>query len=317
MLVRLPSLNGLRAFETAARHGSCARAAAELRVTKAAVSHRIRRLEEQLGVPLFARRAHGLVLTPEGKAYLPDVRAAFASLRAATDELLRPQKGRTLMVSVTPTLAAKWLVPRLSAFYAAHPGIEVRIHTNMRMVDFASESIDMAIRYGPGVWPGLRSDRLQMTDEVFPVCSPALLNGPLPLRTPADLASHTLLYVAYQRPEWELWLASAGVSTEVARDLMRRGRAFDVAYMALQAAIEGQGVALGYAPYVESDVVAGRLVTPFNLSLPSTVGFDAYLVCPESIGAGTWRSARSANGCWPTPGRRPLQRQHQQDVHPA
>jgi LysR family transcriptional regulator, glycine cleavage system transcriptional activator len=281
--VPLPSLNGLCAFEAAARHGSFVRAAAELRVTKSALRHRIRRLEEQLGVPLFARQTQGLVLTPAGQAYLPDVRSAFASLRTATVELLRPPQARVLTVSATPTLAAKWLVPRLGAFHAAHPGIQVRINTSMRMVDFAREGIDMAIRYGRGIWPGLRADRLPMTEDVFPVCSPALLRGARPLRAPADLASHTLLYVDYERLEWQLWLDAACVPAEVARDLMRRGLTFDVAYMALEAASDGLGVALGYAPYVGADIAAGRLVAPFDLSLPCSVGFDAYLVSPERM----------------------------------
>jgi LysR family glycine cleavage system transcriptional activator len=279
----LPSLNGLYAFEAVARHGSFARAAAELCMTRAALGHRIRRLEEQLGVALFARRARGLMLTPEGAAYLPDVRAAFTTLHTATDELLCRQRGRIVTVSVTPTLAAKWLVPRLPAFYATHPGIEVRISTSMRMVDFAREGIDMAIRYGLGVWPGLRSDRLLMTDVVSPVCSPELLRGARPLCAPADLASHTLLTIDYQRIEWQLWLNTAGIPQEVVRDLMWRGLTFDVAYMALEAAIDGLGVALGYAPYVEADIAAGRLVAPFDLSLPCSVGFDAYLVCPERV----------------------------------
>jgi LysR family glycine cleavage system transcriptional activator len=281
MTVRLPSLNGLCAFEAAARHGSFVRAAADLRVTKAALSHRIRRLEEQLGATLFIRRTHGLALTPAGAAYLPEVRAAFAALRIATDDLLRSRGGRVLLVSVTPTLAAKWLVPRLPAFYGTHPGIEVRINTSMHMVDFARESVDMAIRYGLGIWPGLRSDRLRMTDNVFPVCSPALLSGAL--RTPADLAAHSLLSVDYQRDEWRHWLDTAGIAPAVAQDLLRRALTFDVAYMALEAAIDGQGVALGYAPYVEADLAAGRLVAPFNLTLPCTVGFDAYLVCPQRV----------------------------------
>jgi LysR family glycine cleavage system transcriptional activator len=283
MPVHLPSLNGLCAFEAAARHGSFARAAADLHVTKSAVSHRIRRLEEQLGVPLFTRRTRGLVLTPEGQAYLPDVRAAFANLRAATVDLLRPQRGHILKVSATPTLAAKWLVPRLAGFNAEHPGIDVRINTSMRLVDFAREGMDMAIRYGRGVWPGLRTDRLPMTDEFFPVCSPALLRGPVPLRAPGDLASHTLLYVDYERIEWRLWLDAAGVLPEVTRNLTRRGLTFDDAYMALQAAVGGLGVALGYGPYVEADIAAGRLVAPFDVSLPSSAGFDAYVVCPEAM----------------------------------
>jgi LysR family glycine cleavage system transcriptional activator len=283
MSVRLPSLNGLYAFEAAARHGSVAGAAAELRVTRSAASHRIRRLEEQLGMLLFSRRARGLVLTTEGRSYLPDVRAAFAGLHAATDALRRRQAGRALMLSVTPTLASKWLVPRLAEFYAAHSGIELRISTSMRMIDFAAEGIDMAIRYGSGAWPGLRSDRLPMSDEFFPVCSPGLLRGGRAPRTVADLAAYRLLYVDYQRVEWELWLEAAGASPGAAYEMVRRGLTFDVAYMALEAAIDGLGVALGYAPYVAADIAAGRLIAPFDLSLPSTVGPDAYLVCPQRV----------------------------------
>jgi LysR family transcriptional regulator, glycine cleavage system transcriptional activator len=270
MPVPLPSLNGLRAFEAVARQGSFARAAAELRVTKSAVGHRIRRLEQQLGVSLFTRQP--LTLTTQGAAYLPDVRAAFTNLRAATDDLLRPRRPCVLRVSTTPTLAAKWLVPRLASFHAEHPGIEVRIETTMELVDFAREGVDLGIRSGRGVWPGLRADRLVMTDDFFPVCSPALL-----LRWPEELVSHTLLYVDYERIEWQLWLNAAGVACDASRALT-----FDVAYMALQAAIDGLGVALGYAPYVEADIAAGRLVAPFDVSMPSPAGFDAYVVCPEA-----------------------------------
>jgi LysR family glycine cleavage system transcriptional activator len=201
--VRLPSLNGLCAFEAAARHLSFAGAAAELGVTRTAVSHQIRRLEEQLDVRLFVRLTASLALSKAGEAYLPDVRAAFDRLRVASRRLqVRPRQGRVLTVSTTPTLAAKWLVPRLPAFNAAFPDIEVRIGATMRLVDFAREPVDVAIRYGCGDWPGLRSDRLAMTDAFFPVCSPTLMRGTVPLRTPSDLAVHTLLYVEHERYEW-------------------------------------------------------------------------------------------------------------------
>ncbi len=195
--------------------------------------------------------------------------------------LLRGHGARVLNVSATPTLAAKWLIPRLPAFYAEHPGIAVRINTSMRFVDFAREPIDVAIRYGDGPWPGLRADRLHVADDVFPVCSPALLDSPRPLRSPADLAHHRLLYVDYDRRQWQDWLDAAGVARHTGRELVRRGLTFDVAYMAIEAAIDGLGVALGYAPFVASDISAGRLVAPFSLSLPSSVGPDAYLVSPE------------------------------------
>jgi len=250
-------------------------------LTKAAVSHRIRRLEQQLGRSLFERTASGLVLTPAGTSYLPDVIGAFRSLQAATDHLLRGRSVRVLNVSATPTLAAKWLIPQLPAFYATHPGIVVRINTSMRFVDFSREPIDVAIRYGEGPWPGLRADRLCVADDMFPVCSPALLAGPRPLRSPADLAAYTLLYVDYDRVQWLDWLGAAAIAPSTSRELVRRGLVFDVAYMAIEAAIDGLGVALGYAPFVEADIAAGRLVAPFKLSLPSSVGPDAYLVAPE------------------------------------
>jgi LysR family transcriptional regulator, glycine cleavage system transcriptional activator len=274
----LPSLNGLCAFEAVARHGSVARAAAELGLTKAAVSHRVRRLEQQLGLRLFMRTSRGLRLTAVGRTYAPEVTRAFENLRVATDDLVQRRRKRILNISATPTLAAKWLIPRLPAFYAAHPDLAVRINVSMRFADFAREPIDVAIRYGAGRWPGLRADRLQVADHVFPICSPALLNG---LRSPADLAHHTLLYVDYDRVQWQNWLNAAGVAPETGRELVRRGQSFDVAFMAIEAAIDGLGVALGYAPFVQADIAAGRLVAPFNLSLPSSVGPDAYVVSPE------------------------------------
>jgi LysR family glycine cleavage system transcriptional activator len=277
----LPSLNGLSAFEATARHRGVARAAAELGLTRQAVSHRIRRLEQQLGFALFARTARGVTLTAAGSTYAPEVRKAFESLRGATDNLLGGRSARVLTVSVTPTLAAKWLIPRLPTFYAAHPGIAVRISTSMQFIDFAREPIDAAIRYGEGRWPGLRSDRLLVPDDIFPVCSPGLPEGAPPLRSPADLAHHTLLFVDYDRVQWQDWLSAAGVPPETGRALVQRGQAFDVAYMAIEAAIDGLGVALGYAPFVQADIAAGRLVAPFSLSLPSSVGPDAYLVSPE------------------------------------
>jgi len=275
MTFRLPSLNGLRAFEAAARHLSFTRAAAELNVTQTAISHQIRRLEEQLGLRLFVRRQRALLLTPDAQEYLPAVRAAFADLRLATDRLLRADKDRLLTVSCLPSLAAKWLVPRLAAFQDAHPDIEVRIATATRMVDFRRDEVDLAIRYGKGRWPGLRADWL-MAEDVFPVCSPALLAGDRPLRRPEDLVSHTLLHVNLYPEEWLLWLTAAGLPTSIATG---PGLTFDLGLMALQAAIDGLGVALGRTPFVEADIAAGRLVVPFDVVLPSEAGF--YVVTPE------------------------------------
>jgi LysR family transcriptional regulator, glycine cleavage system transcriptional activator len=275
MATALPSLNGLRAFEAAARHLSFTRAAAELNVTQTAISHQIRRLEEQLGIRLFLRRNRALLLTREAEGYLPAVRAAFEDLRRATERLRRPEREGLLTVSTTASLAAKWLVTRAAAFQEAHPGIEVRITTSSHLVDFRREEVDMAVRYGRGNWPGLRAQWL-MAEELFPVCSPSLLNGAKPLRRPEDLVHHTLLHATVSREDWQLWLTAAGLPGSIAS---RRGLTFDQSFMAIQAAVDGHGIAMGRTRFVEADVAAGRLVVPFDVVLPADAGF--YIVAPE------------------------------------
>src|SRR3954465_70481 len=193
MTARLPSLNGLRAFEAAARHLSFTNAASELNVTQTAISHQIKRLEDELGIRLFVRQNRALALTAEAKEYLPRVRAAFNDLRLATDRLLRKDNDHVLTVSTLASLAAKWLLPRLTDFQEHHPGIDVRIPTSTSLVDFQRDNVDAAIRYGRGQWPGGRRAWV-MRDELFPVCSPSLLRGDKPLRTPHDLNEHVLLH---------------------------------------------------------------------------------------------------------------------------
>src|SRR6195256_3305531 len=212
MTARLPSLNGLRAFEAAARHLSFTVAASELNVTQTAISHQIRRLEQELGIRLFVRQNRALALTPEARDYLPGVRAAFNDLRHATDRVLRKDNDHVLTVSTLAALAGKGLRPRLSAFQEAHPGIDVHITTSTSLVDFKSGDVDAAIRYGRGHWPGFRTHWL-MAGELFPVCSPALLTGDKPLRCPQDLANRTLLHTSggYD-DDWRLWLTAAGVA---------------------------------------------------------------------------------------------------------
>jgi LysR family transcriptional regulator, glycine cleavage system transcriptional activator len=275
MPVTLPSLNGLRAFESAARHLSFTRAATELNVTQTAISHQIRRLEEQLGITLFERRTRELRLTREAAAYLPSVQNAFEELRQATARLQRPSRDALLTVSTMASLAAKWLVTRVAAFQDANPGIEVRITTSPHLVDFRREEVDMAVRYGRGSWPGLRA-RWLMAEDIFPVCSPALLQGENPLRRPADLAHHTLLHASASREDWQVWLTAAGLPSSIAA---RRGLSFDQSFMVVQAAVDGLGVALGRSRFVEADIAAGRLVVPFDLVLPADAGF--YIVAPE------------------------------------
>jgi LysR family transcriptional regulator, glycine cleavage system transcriptional activator len=276
MTSRLPSLNGLRAFEAAARHLSFTNAATELNVTQTAISHQIRRLEEELGIRLFVRQNRALALTPQAKDYLPGVRAAFNDLRLATDRLLRKDNDHVLTVSTLASLAAKWLLPRLSSFQEAHPGIDVRITTSTALVDFRSGDVDAAIRYGRGHWPGVRADWLT-ADELFPVCSPALLTGNRPLRSPQDLADHTLLHSSggYD-DDWRLWLTAAGLPTDISK---QPGLTFDLILVTVQAAIDGIGVAMGRTSYVEGDIAKGRLVVPFQITLPTDAGF--YLVSPE------------------------------------
>jgi LysR family glycine cleavage system transcriptional activator len=277
MTARLPSLNGLRAFEAAARHLSFTNAASELNVTQTAISHQIRRLEEELGTRLFVRQNRALALTPEAKNYLPGVRAAFNDLKLATDRLLRRDNDHVLTVSTLASLAAKWLLPRLSSFQEARPGIDVRITTSTALVDFKSGDVDAAIRYGRGHWPGLRSDWLT-ADQLFPVCSPALLTGDKPLRRPEDLAQWTLLHSSggYD-DDWRLWLTAAGLPANISK---QPGLTFDLILMTVQAAIDGIGVAIGRTSYVEADIAKGRLVVPFDITLPADAGF--YLVSPEA-----------------------------------
>ena len=277
MSSRLPSLNGLRAFEAAARHLSFTNAATELNVTQTAISHQIRRLEEELGVRLFVRQNRSLTLTAEAREYLPGIRAAFNDLRLATDRLKRKDNDHVLTVSTLASLAAKWLLPRLSNFQQTHPGIDVRITTSTSLVDFRRDDVDAAIRYGRGNWPGVRADWL-MADELFPVCSPALLNGDKALRCPEDLANHTLLHSSggYD-DDWRLWLTAAGLASNISK---QPGLSFDLILMTVQAAIDGIGIAMGRTSYVQEDIAKGRLVVPFKITLPSDAGF--YLVSPEA-----------------------------------
>ncbi|WP_236182588.1 transcriptional regulator GcvA [Pseudomonas sputi] len=276
MLPRLPSLNGLRAFECAARHMSFTRAAEELNVTQTAISHQIRRLEDELGVRLFMRLKDGLALTEEGHAYLPGIRSAFLELRYSTEKLLESSNNSVLTISTLVSVASKWLLPRLPSFREAHPQIDVRISASTERVDFRKGGIDAAIRYGDGNWPGLRADWL-MSDEIFPVCSPRLLTGDKPLNTPVDLAHHPLLQVSgVTANDWNDWLHAAGQPPLTAKGPRLT---FDLAMMAVQAAIDGQGVCIGRSTYVDDDLRAGRLVAPFDLRLKSASGF--YLVTPH------------------------------------
>jgi LysR family glycine cleavage system transcriptional activator len=239
---RLPPLNALRAFEAAARHLSFTRAAAELHVTQAAISQ--------------------------------EVCAAFDRLAAATERLQRQDASGIVNASVLPSFLAKWLLPRLGRFREAHPEIDLRLSSSQELVDFARDNFDVGIRAGHGRYPGLRVD-LIMRDTIIPVCSPALLEGPRPLREPADLRYHTLLHDE-PRDLWQLWFKLVGIT-----DIDPwRGPGFTDSGMLIQAAIEGQGVALAHATLAARDLAEGRLVRPFSQGLPNEYAY--WLVCPEA-----------------------------------
>lgn len=277
MARRLPSLNALKAFEAAARHGSFTSAADELHVTQGAVSHQVKALELELGLKLFNRERQRLVITEAGRSYLDVVRDAFDRLSFGTERLLQRQSAGVLTVSVSPNFASKWLVHRLGRFAAAHPGIDLRISAALQHVDFAREDIDMAIRHGDGQWPGLHVTRL-CVEELFPVCSPALLRGRRALRAPRDLKHHTLLHVDDRR-DWRHWLAQAGVAEIDSAP----GLVLNQASIAIDAAIDGQGVALARTALATWDMLAGRLVRPFKLALK--VPYAYWIVGPKSTAA--------------------------------
>ncbi len=271
---RLPPLNALKAFEAAARHESFTRAAEELCVTQGAVSHQVKALEAELGMKLFNRERQRLAITDAGRAYLVVVRDAFDRIASGTERLLQRQSGGALTVSTSPNFAAKWLVHRMGRFAEAHPEIDLRVSASLQHVDFAREDIDLAIRHGDGTAPGLHVTRL-CVEQLFPVCSPKLLGGRGPLRTPAELGRFQLLHVN-DRQGWSQWLDFAGV-TGVDPS---RGPVLNQASMAIDAAVDGQGVALARTALAAWDLIGGRLVRPFAMAMP--VAFAYWIVCPRA-----------------------------------
>jgi LysR family glycine cleavage system transcriptional activator len=263
---RLPFLNGLRAFEAAARSGSFAAAADELSVTPAAVSRMVRLLEERLGVALFQRKANRLALTPAGRAYQGGLTQIFDALANLTNQVTALASPYVLTVGVGPTFAIRWLIPRLASFRKLQPDIDVRITTGGAAAPFADDWT-CGIKLGHGDWPDLVSEPLFAADLV-PVCSPALAAG---LKQPTDLQGATLLQVAHAPDDWPRWLKAAGVQ----RTASTRPQ-FEFYGQALQAAADGLGIAMGIRPYIDDDLAAGRLVASFALSVPK--GESWYLV---------------------------------------
>lgn len=281
MSTRLPSLNALRAFEAAGRHLSFSKAAEELHVTPAAVGHQVKALEQDLGVVLFDRLNRALQLTPAGQSLLPGVSDVFYRLTEVVQTFRRRDASRPLTVSMPPSFGASWVIPRLERFRERHPDIDVRLDADNRIVDLIHDDVDVGLRYGLGDYPGMRVDSL-LSEEVFPVCSPRLLEGEHPLRELEDLRRHTLLHVdGFVQddywPDWDMWLRSAGMS-----DLeVRRSLRFSQTTLALQAAVAGQGVALGSRVLAGNELAQGRLVRPFAHG--TRMSFAYYMVCPEAL----------------------------------
>jgi len=287
---RLPALNALRAFEAAARHLSFVQAARELHVTPAAISHQVKALEEDLAVKLFRRQARGLELTSAGRVCLPKLREGFDRLAEAVAQIRASDAPGTLAISSAPTFATKWLAPRLHRFVTAYPNLDVRINASTRLIDATRndaasgeaqsgspmEDADVAIRFGAGRYPEYRVDKL-FPVSVTPLCSPRLLAGGQALREPADLRHHVLIHDNIQsddsRPLWQVWLEAAGIEGVDTT----RGLRFNHAVLALEAAADGLGVALGMPQIAALDLAAGRLVAPFALRLPIASAY--YLLC--------------------------------------
>ena len=278
---RLPPLNALRAFESAARHLNFSRAADELSVTPGAVSQQIQNLEDYVGVALFKRTPKGLLLTDPAQTALPALREAFDRLAEAASMLTAAVDGRRLTVSVAPSFAAKWLVPRLGQFEALHPQVDVWVSAGMELVDFNSGEVDLAIRYGSGRYPGLEVIRL-MQETVIAVVSPALLEAH-PLEELSDLAQQVLLHdgspdADESCPDWTMWLAARGVKGVDGA----RGPRFNQSSLVIEAAVGGRGVALAKRTLAQADLDAGRLVAPFQIA--TAVDFAYYVVHPKAKG---------------------------------
>jgi LysR family glycine cleavage system transcriptional activator len=275
MRQRLPPLNALKAFEAAARHESFTRAAVELFVTQGAVSHQVKALEQELGLKLFNRERQRLVITEAGRDYLNVVRDAFDRIAVGTEQLLQRQNSGVLTVSTSPDFAAKWLVHRLGHFVEAHPEIDLRVSASLHHVDFAREEVDLAVRHGEGEWSGLDAVLL-CTEQVFPVCSPRLLSGRRGVTRPADLLKYPLIHTG-DRSWWTRWLEAAGIRDKAAI----HGPVLNRDAISIDAAINGQGIALTRTTLAAWDLLNGRLMRPLAEALPLSKSY--WIVCPKAV----------------------------------
>lgn len=283
MTAHFPGLRVLRGFEAAGRLLNFSHAAAELGVTPAAISHQIRELEDQLGVELLSRTSRSMQLTGAGEILHAAAGEALACLARGIGRIQDSRAGNRLRVMASASIAAKWLVPRIGRFIELRPDIDVRLDISSHLRDFSPADADIAIRWGRASHAGLRCERL-FENTVFPVCSPALLRS-TPLRKPRDLVRQRLIHVSWKgqdrdRPSWRTWLRAAGI--EDAND-NGTGLHFDESGPALQAAIDGQGIALGDSSLVADDLSAGRLTRPFDLAVTNLPEFAYYVVSPIEV----------------------------------
>ena len=277
---RLPPLNALRAFEVTARHMSVTKAADELAVTPAAVSHQIKALEDHLGLSLFERTKGTLLLSDAGQAILPGIRDGFDNFDSALKAVDNLGDAGVLTVSVAPSFAAKWLLPRLDRFQTAFPDIDVRVAASMTLTDFQRDGVDLAIRYGGGRYGNLHVERL-LAEAVSPVCSPKLMEGVAATDVEALLKTATLLHDDSPDedpscPTWPMWLKAAGLADIDGS----RGPRFNQSSLVVEAAVRGRGIALGKARLAAEDLAAGTLVKPFGDGV--AVDFAYYIVCPTA-----------------------------------
>jgi LysR family glycine cleavage system transcriptional activator len=265
-LRRLLFLNGIKAFEAAARSGSFAAAGSELNVSPAAISRMVHLLEERLGVALFERKANRLALTQAGRTYQSGLTPIFDALAGLTAQVTAPASLRVLTIGVGPTFAMRWFIPRLASFRKEEPDIDVRITTGGAAAPFGDDW-SCGIKLGDGAWPGLVAEPLFAAD-LLPVCAPKFAAA---LKRPGDLKGPSLLRVAHSPEDWPMWLKAAGITRVTAR-----GTEFQFYGHALQAASDGLGIAMGIRPYIDDDLAAGRLIAPFAVSVPK--GMRWYLV---------------------------------------
>ena len=273
-----PPLNSLRAFEAAARHLSFQNAAEELSVTPGAISQQIKKLEDILQTPLFHRDSRAVTLTEAGRVLRPDLSRGFESLDEAVQQVKQSAEHQHITVSMTPSFAAKWLVPRLEKWTAQQPNVDVRISASFGLANFGPDGVDLGVRFGSGNYDGLTS-ALLLKESFVVVCSPIFIDGSKQIKTPEDLHDHTLIHVSGPQgtpgTDWQEWLKSAGVDGIDTS----RGLVFDDTAVAILAAIGGQGVLLSRRALVEDDIAAGRLALPFDLDLP--LEFAWRIVAPE------------------------------------